>query len=278
MELVQLDTLCQDLRDLQGIVQVLKDDNAKLKDDNKDLKDGLERVSSIVDEQSGAEKRKEIFYQEWLEGVLGGKHKRLSIGITDVSNDDLDVEIKVYRNAAMGVAQLNLYNSLTNAPNKVLALFDTPPKWKPSNGLVEICDLHAIRLVLLREDKTAKGIKTKFGKDSNWVDEHAAIRPLFIAHIVENRSVMDGASSIVARFVAENITKSETKYAHFTIKEATGRWRVHLGTLGPVPKEDELKRLLEVHLQTRCVPQVAIPLGGRRYHRPCGVFRGFKLL
>ena len=26
MELVQLDTLCQDLRDLQGIVQVLKDD------------------------------------------------------------------------------------------------------------------------------------------------------------------------------------------------------------------------------------------------------------
>lgn len=115
-----------------------------------------------------------------MESVLGGKHKRLSIGVTDVSNDELDVEIKVYRNAAMAVAQLNLYNSLTNAPNKVLALFDTPPKWKPSNGLVEICDLHAVRLVLLREDKTAKGVKTKFGNESDWVDDDAGIRALFI--------------------------------------------------------------------------------------------------
>ena len=276
MELVQLDSLCQDLRDLQGVVKILKDDNESVKSDyealkneNRAFKDKLEKLSTTVEAQSAAERHKEVFYQEWLEGVLGGKHKRLS---TDVSNDNLDVEIKVYRNAAMAVAQLNLYNSLTNVPNKVLALFDTPPKWKPSNGLVEICDLHAVRLVLLREDKTAKGIKTQFGNSSDWVDDDAGIRALFImVHVDKFRNMF-------ARFSAENIVKSETKYAHFTVKEARERWKACSNVYGPVPKEEELKRQIETLLQTPWVSQVAIPVVGGKYYRPSGVFRGYTCL
>ena len=38
MELVQLDSLCQDLRDLQGVVKILKDDNESVKSDYEALK------------------------------------------------------------------------------------------------------------------------------------------------------------------------------------------------------------------------------------------------
>ena len=268
--------------------------NAKLKDDNKDLKDGLERVSSIVDAQSAAEKRKEIFYQEWLEGVLGGKHKRLSIGITDVSNDDLDVEIKVYRNAAMGVAQLNLYNSLTNAPNKVLALFDTPPKWKPSNGLVEICDLHAIRLVLLREDKTAKSIKTKFGHESDWCDKDEEVRALFFPRSIPCAAeaftvatngpdaIVSSTSKSFALFVQLAIYPDNARDAHFTVKDALGLWRKLAGERGypflnPIPKEHEFKAQFSETFHIECQERATITHPDKSRTLPRSTFRNFRL-
>ena len=284
MELVQLDSLCQDLRDLQGVVKILKDDNESVKSDyeaskieNRAFKDRLEKLSTTVEVQSAAERRKEVFYQEWLESVLGGKHKRLSIGVTDVSNDELDVEIKVYRNAAMAVAQLNLYNSLTNAPNKVLALFDTPPKWKPSNGLVEICDLHAVRLVLLREDMSAKGVETKFGKDSNWCDDVKMVQALFTVQ----RPVQSLHRSAYVRFVDIALLKQETKDAFFRLKDAHKLW-THLSELQafaflrPVPKQCEMKVAIGAIIEVPCQERPTVTCPDQR-KQPRSAYRGYLL-
>lgn len=85
---------------------------------------------------------------------------------------------------------------------------------------------------------------------------------------------VDKSRNTFAKFSAENIVKSETKYAHFTMKEARERWKACSNAYGSVPKEEDLKRQFEALLQTPWVSQVAIPVVGGKYYRPSGVFRG----
>jgi hypothetical protein len=63
----------------------------------------------------------EAFYQKALEGVLGGTHKKLKYGITDITNDVLHAEIKEWRRCKYGIGQLICYNK--EEPKQELHLY-----------------------------------------------------------------------------------------------------------------------------------------------------------
>lgn len=55
-------------------------------------------------------KRSESYYQKILEKYLNGAHKKLPCGVTDVTNDRVHAEIKVWNNYKSGIGQLACYN------------------------------------------------------------------------------------------------------------------------------------------------------------------------
>lgn len=60
---------------------------------------------------------KEKYYQEIIEELLGGKHKILKSGITDVTNEDTHAEIKHWSKWKFLVGQLLAYNNCDCKPN-----------------------------------------------------------------------------------------------------------------------------------------------------------------
>lgn len=137
------------------------------KEENIELRQAINKCQASQEEMV-EEKRKEKFYQAWLEPVLQGGHKKLPIGITDISTERFDVEIKTYKKWNMAIGQLNLYNPYTKAPFRVLALFDAPDNWTPPSALIHACDKFSIRLVLLSADRAIKAVQTKGWSGSDW--------------------------------------------------------------------------------------------------------------
>jgi hypothetical protein len=124
------------------------------------------------------EKKKEIFYQEWLAKAIGGRHKIVPSGITDLSTDVFDVEIKKCSNWNIGVRQVFSYNHHTQVPNRILALFDAPDGWIPSTKCIEACDDMKVRLILLRSDKHYMNVHPPMEKGLVWSGDMAELRGL----------------------------------------------------------------------------------------------------
>ena len=51
----------------------------------------------------------ESYYQLHLENYLNGKHMRLKSGITDITNDDMHAEIKIWKDWSDAIGQLQRY-------------------------------------------------------------------------------------------------------------------------------------------------------------------------
>jgi len=69
-------------------------------------------VNNIVNfDSSKIIENKEKYYQQIIEELLGGKHKILKSGITDVTNEDTHAEIKHWSKWKFLVGQLLSYNN-----------------------------------------------------------------------------------------------------------------------------------------------------------------------
>jgi hypothetical protein len=66
---------------------------------------------------------KELFYQNILEKYLGGTHKDLSCGQTDITTDSLHAEIKRWNCWKEGLGQLLSYNSVDPKEKMMLLCF-----------------------------------------------------------------------------------------------------------------------------------------------------------
>lgn len=73
-------------------------------------------------------KKSELFYQLLLEKHLGGSHKALSCGITDVTTENSHSEIKEWKSWKEGVGQLHCYNKADPKENLNLYLFGSCSK------------------------------------------------------------------------------------------------------------------------------------------------------
>ena len=64
---------------------------------------------------------KENYYQKKLEKYLNGKHTRFDIGISDVTNEEMHAEIKIWCNWKQAINQLLLYNAAN--PRRILCIY-----------------------------------------------------------------------------------------------------------------------------------------------------------
>lgn len=71
---------------------------------------------------------KEKYYQKIIEELLGGKHKTLKSGITDVTNEDTHAEIKHWSKWKFLVGQLLSYNNCDCKPNLHAYMFGHYPE------------------------------------------------------------------------------------------------------------------------------------------------------
>ena len=86
-------------------------------------------VNNIVNfDSSKIIENKEKYYQQVIEELLGGKHKILKSGITDVTNEDTHAEIKHWSKWKFLVGQLLSYNNCDCKANLHAYMFGNYPK------------------------------------------------------------------------------------------------------------------------------------------------------
>jgi len=65
----------------------------------------------------------ESYYQFYMEKYLGGTHKTLKVGVTDITTEKLHAELKIWKDWKNAVGQLKVYNAAANRSELHLYLF-----------------------------------------------------------------------------------------------------------------------------------------------------------
>lgn len=104
-------TLQRQLKNANQEIEKLKAENSEVAELRKSLNNSIAKVNNL-EMQIGflKEKKNEDFYQKIVETHLNGKHKRLTIGVTDVTNDTTHAEIKRWEYFKKAIGQLVAYN------------------------------------------------------------------------------------------------------------------------------------------------------------------------
>lgn len=112
-------TVNSKLADLQAKVEKLE---SKI-DDRKSKNSNLVSPEILLELQYYKNRKNENFYQLLLEQYLGGTHKTLPCGITDISTDDCHAEIKEWKSWKEAIGQLTCYNSVDPRPFLAMYMF-----------------------------------------------------------------------------------------------------------------------------------------------------------
>ena len=94
---------------------------------------------------------KENYFQKYMEIYLNGKHMKLNKCITDVSNDKLHSELKVWYNWNKGIQQLQNYNLQLQREELHLYLFGVVPN-KKTNIIKKIISLNIKPFEMILKD------------------------------------------------------------------------------------------------------------------------------
>lgn len=90
----------------------------------------LQARNEYLEKRIACLERSERFYQDVVEEYLGGTHKRLKYGITDVTNDRVHAEIKNWNSCHSAMGQLEFYNALDPKEELHIYLFGPIQKLK----------------------------------------------------------------------------------------------------------------------------------------------------
>ena len=118
------------------------------------LEELLQENASLRNELIEAQNYHEIFFQKKLEKLTALKHEYIDELETDLSNDDIIIEIKRSANWRNAVSQLELYHhvkkqSLGHDIEKVLVLFGPPWVGKQKERNLKCCNETTICIVWL---------------------------------------------------------------------------------------------------------------------------------
>ena len=148
------------IKTLIGRVDSLTVTTRELNERNTDLESAVTELRTSIDEMkevSEDEKKKENFYQDWLAETLDGGHRTTEAGITDVSTESFDMEIKTFKKWKLALRQVHAYNECTKTGNKILALFDVKDDYR-LDKLVAACKIFDVRLIFLGSDKSYRNV------------------------------------------------------------------------------------------------------------------------
>jgi DNA-directed RNA polymerase subunit RPC12/RpoP len=99
----------------------INDDNSVLKTLKTDKDIEIERLK--LELMYYKNKNNENYYQKFLETILGGCHRRLKCGITDITTDKFHAEIKNWKDWKEAIGQLICYNKHDKKSEMRLYLF-----------------------------------------------------------------------------------------------------------------------------------------------------------
>jgi hypothetical protein len=121
---------CEELREesIQRMMENVRQEKrkqAKEEPTMQELKDRIKHLEVQNTMLKNKSKRTEAFYQPVVEKYLGGGHKNLRFGVTDVTTDDAHAEIKNWECMHEAVGQLLLYNFLDPKKELHIYLFGT---------------------------------------------------------------------------------------------------------------------------------------------------------
>jgi hypothetical protein len=116
-----------------------------------------EMLSLRLELQYYKNRKNELFYQLLLENYLGGTHKTVKNGITDITTDDTHAEIKEFKCWKEGVGQLVCYNAVDKKDNLCLYLFG---KYSQTCKRIvfETCELCGIKTYYFEENENGISI------------------------------------------------------------------------------------------------------------------------
>lgn len=134
------------------------------------IKETIEKNTTIISKlQTDIEilktKKSEKYYQHITEKFLGGTHKKVMCGITDISTDNLHAEIKHAKDYKDAIGQITCYNQVDPKPNLHLYLFG-----KAGKQLLEtakhLCSGLNIKLFIFTHSKNIVNIVDCFNNDN----------------------------------------------------------------------------------------------------------------
>jgi len=106
---------------IEELIKTVKDLKSEIKTIRNDISDENNSQQLKLDLQYYKNRKNEKFYQLLLEKYLGGTHKTLSCGITDVTTDTCHAEIKDWLSWKEAIGQLTCYNMVD--PKETLDMY-----------------------------------------------------------------------------------------------------------------------------------------------------------
>lgn len=97
-------------------------------------------------------RKSEFFYQILLQNYIGGKHKRLKCGITDITTDSIHAEIKEWTTWKQAIGQLLCYNADDPKEELHVYLFGKQPDAKKVENIFHKYELHNIMPFVFIDD------------------------------------------------------------------------------------------------------------------------------
>jgi hypothetical protein len=119
----------------------------------------LERIKIKLVRHLG---KTEAFYQNNLSKLFGISHEYLANGwITDLSNDDILIEIKNVKHLREAIGQIIQYSTFRPKAKKIICLFGTLPNETTMQANVKVCEKLNIDLIWLYCEEIFMWMKEK---------------------------------------------------------------------------------------------------------------------
>lgn len=111
---------------------------------SKEQSDIADNSKLLLELQYYKNRKNEKFYQLLVENYLGGTHKTLPCGITDVTTDDCHAEIKEWKCWKEAIGQLTCYNKVDPKPKLHMYMFGryTDACRQPAISIAKECGFH----------------------------------------------------------------------------------------------------------------------------------------
>ena len=248
--------ICQELRQethvlINGLRQELREELHK---ETHGLINGLRKemhglINDLREEiDTIKENKKEIYYQRFLEKMLGSGHNITKYGITDITTDTQHIEIKCWKNYKNCMGQLLAYNH-KDTKQMVAAFYDEPGKiYKDKEKVIEL--LKSNNIDTWEMIKTPYGIEIKkyqcdnnIKKDTDnfydWLEEHIHYKKnnitklkdiveLYVGKSVGSRTINPFRKDI-EKYIKKNFKNMNYNYQNTTFEGISYRGWLHIG-------------------------------------------------
>lgn len=191
----QNEYLQKEFNDLQKELGIIKTQNENFQ---KEIKETIEDL---------AERRKEQYYQRYLEKLFSAKHKKNKHGITDITTDTQIIEIKHWKAYKSALGQLISYKQSDSEKLLEVYFFGTYNKNKDS--IIELFKQNNISVYELADTPTGIQINEIYKYNHNSLEETDDFFNWLEENIIYNEDSVVNLKDICKLYFNKDVSKRE---------------------------------------------------------------------